>query len=134
MVIHGPPKKVSKTAIFPDALFFTLPLELTDVIRHGVQVHTRPKALFHRKSYSKSRNHALEKVLTNEAPSISDSSCAAASCSPANQSLFKATSWCFSDESGSSCTKVRGHRSVVASQMNHVACLRGSAVSPVFHM
>ena len=97
-------KKFRKRPSFRTHCLFTFPLEFTDVFQHGVQVHTPQKALFHRKSYSKSRNHALEKVLTNKAPSISDSSCAAASCSPVNQPLFKAylssTSWCFSDRVG----------------------------------
>ena len=67
MVNYGP-KKSPKTTIFPDALFLHFPWDLPTFFRHGVPFHTPQKALFHKKSYSKSPNHASEKVLTNETP------------------------------------------------------------------
>ena len=61
MVYHGP--KTSENGHFTRSLvFFTLLLGFTDVF--GRKSHPkRPKGLFYPKSYSKSPNHALEKVL-----------------------------------------------------------------------
>ena len=69
MVNYGPPKKRPKTTIFPDALFLHL-LGFTDIFRPQVPSQTLQKAPFYPRSYSKSPNHALEKVLTSETPCI----------------------------------------------------------------
>ena len=63
-------KKGQKTVFFPDALFLRFSRVLQTFSDMGSHSRRPKKALFYPKSCSKSPNHALDKVLTNETPGI----------------------------------------------------------------
>ena len=65
---YGQPwtQKRSENGHFSQRVVFFSFSTFTNIFRHGVLFETPRKALFHRKSYSKGPNHALEKDLTIE--------------------------------------------------------------------
>ena len=68
MVYHGT-KNGPKTALFPDALFYTFP-GICRRFRPEVLFQTPKNAFWGPRSYSKGHNHALENVLTSEPPGM----------------------------------------------------------------